>query len=97
MHLIGSIIIGFVVGLVARFLKPGRDPMGFILTTILGIAGAVIATYIGRGLGWYGPEDGAGFIASVVGAFLVLGAYSLITRGSTRGTGITSDRDRWAA
>lgn len=96
MHLIGSIIIGFVVGLVARFLMPGRDPMGFIWTTVLGIIGSVVATYIGRGLGWYAADDGAGFIASIVGALIVLGCYHLIRRRSS-GSAITSDRDRWAA
>jgi len=95
MHLIGSIIIGFVIGLIARFLMPGRDPMGFILTTILGIIGSVVATYIGRGLGWYGPDDGAGFIASVVGALIVLGCYHLVTRRSR--TALPGNRDRWAA
>ncbi len=72
MDLIWTIIIGFIVGLVARFLMPGRDPMGFVFTTILGIVGAVIAQYLGRALGWYGPEDPAGFLASVVGAMILL-------------------------
>ena len=72
MDLIWTIIIGFIVGLVARFLMPGRDPMGFVFTTILGIVGAVIAQYLGRALGWYGAEDPAGFLASVVGAMVLL-------------------------
>lgn len=72
MELLWTIIIGFVVGLIARFLMPGRDPMGFIFTTLLGIVGAVLAQYLGRALGWYGEQDPAGFIASVVGAMIVL-------------------------
>jgi uncharacterized membrane protein YeaQ/YmgE (transglycosylase-associated protein family) len=67
------IIIGFVAGLIARFLAPGlNNPAGFILTTILGIAGAFVATAIGQAVGWYGPDQGAGLIASVVGAVVVL-------------------------
>jgi uncharacterized membrane protein YeaQ/YmgE (transglycosylase-associated protein family) len=67
------IIIGFVAGLIARFLAPGPNkPAGFILTTILGIVGAFVATWIGQAVGWYGPEQGAGLIASVVGAVIVL-------------------------
>jgi uncharacterized membrane protein YeaQ/YmgE (transglycosylase-associated protein family) len=67
------IIIGFVAGLIARFLAPGpNNPAGFILTTILGIVGAFVATWIGQAIGWYGPQQGAGLIASVVGAVVVL-------------------------
>ena len=72
MELVWTIIIGFVVGLVARFLMPGRDPMGFVFTTLLGIVGAVVAQFLGRSLGWYGAEDPAGFIASVIGAMALL-------------------------
>ncbi|RZA05333.1 MAG: GlsB/YeaQ/YmgE family stress response membrane protein [Proteobacteria bacterium] len=72
MGLIWTIIIGFIVGIVARFLMPGRDPMGFVFTTILGIVGAVLAAFLGRSLGWYGEGDPAGFLASVVGAMIVL-------------------------
>jgi uncharacterized membrane protein YeaQ/YmgE (transglycosylase-associated protein family) len=73
MNIVWMIIIGFVAGLVARFLAPGpNNPAGFILTTLLGIAGAFIATFIGQAVGWYGPDQGAGLIASVVGAVVVL-------------------------
>jgi uncharacterized membrane protein YeaQ/YmgE (transglycosylase-associated protein family) len=73
MHILWIIIIGFVAGLIARFLAPGpNNPAGFILTTVLGIVGAFIATFIGQAVGWYGPEQGAGLIASVVGAVVVL-------------------------
>ncbi|ASD63843.1 GlsB/YeaQ/YmgE family stress response membrane protein [Bdellovibrio bacteriovorus] len=72
MHIIWTIIIGFIVGLVAKFLMPGKDRGGFILTTILGIIGAVVGTYVGSALGWYQEGEGAGFIASVLGAMIVL-------------------------
>jgi uncharacterized membrane protein YeaQ/YmgE (transglycosylase-associated protein family) len=80
MHLIWTIIIGFVAGLVARALMPGDNPMGFILTTLLGIAGSLVATYAGQAMGWYTAGTGAGFIASVVGALIVLFVYGLIAR-----------------
>jgi uncharacterized membrane protein YeaQ/YmgE (transglycosylase-associated protein family) len=80
--IIWTIIIGFIVGLVAKFLMPGRDPGGFIITTILGIIGAVVATYLGQAVGWYGPGQGAGFIASIVGAVIVLFIYRMVARRS---------------
>lgn len=73
MHIIGIILIGFVAGLIARFLAPGvNNPAGFILTTLLGIAGAFIATFIGQAIGWYGPNEGAHFLGAVVGAVVIL-------------------------
>jgi uncharacterized membrane protein YeaQ/YmgE (transglycosylase-associated protein family) len=73
MHIIGAIVIGFLAGLLARILSPGHNnPSGFILTTVLGIVGALVATYLGQAIGWYGPGDGAGFIGAVVGAVIVL-------------------------
>src|SRR5215204_6090219 len=73
MGLIWTIIIGFVAGIIAKFLHPGpNEPSGFILTTILGIIGAVVATYLGQALGWYQPGEGAGLIGAVVGALIVL-------------------------
>lgn len=80
MHFIWSILIGFIVGLVARALMPGPNPMGFILTTILGVVGALVATFVGQGLGWYAEGSGAGFIASVVGAMVLLFIYGLVSR-----------------
>jgi uncharacterized membrane protein YeaQ/YmgE (transglycosylase-associated protein family) len=71
--IIWIIIVGFVAGLIARWLSPGpNEPSGFILTTVLGIAGAFIATFIGQSIGWYRADQGAGFIAATVGAVLVL-------------------------
>ena len=81
MHLIWTIIIGFIIGAVAQFLMPGKDPGGVIITTLLGIGGAFVANWIGGALGFYQPGDAAGFIASVLGAVLLLYAYRL-TRGS---------------
>jgi len=73
MSIVWIIIIGFVAGLIARFLSPGpNSPSGFILTTVLGIVGAFIATFIGQAVGWYRPDQGAGFIAATVGAVVVL-------------------------
>ena len=76
------IVIGGVAGAIAKLLMPGRDPGGCIITILLGIAGALVAGWLGRLIGWYGPNDqGAGFIAAVVGAFILLALYRLIARG----------------
>jgi uncharacterized membrane protein YeaQ/YmgE (transglycosylase-associated protein family) len=73
MHIIWIIVVGFVAGLIARFLSPGPNkPTGFLLTTVLGIAGAFLATFIGQSIGWYQADQGAGFIAATIGAVLVL-------------------------
>ena len=84
LHLIGTIIIGFLAGVVAKLLTPGRDPGGFIVTTILGIVGAFVATYLGQAVGWYRADEGAGFIGAVVGAIIVLAIYHFIQRRSAR-------------
>ncbi|WP_181699035.1 GlsB/YeaQ/YmgE family stress response membrane protein [Chthonobacter albigriseus] len=79
MSIIWTIIIGFIAGVIAKFLTPGRnEPSGFILTTILGIIGAFVATYLGQALGWYGPNDGAGLIGAIVGAVIVLVIWGMI-------------------
>ena len=79
-----TIIIGFVAGLVAKMFMGGKnDPSGFIMTAILGIVGAFVAKFIGEAVGWYSAGDSAGFIASVVGAMIVLFAYHMVTRGSS--------------
>jgi uncharacterized membrane protein YeaQ/YmgE (transglycosylase-associated protein family) len=77
MSILVTIIIGLVVGLIAKALMPGRDPGGFIITTLLGIAGAFVAHYIGRASGWYAEGEPAGFLASVVGAVILLALYRL--------------------
>ena len=83
MHVIGFIIIGFLAGIVAKLLTPGRDPGGFIVTTLLGIAGSLVATYLGQAIGWYRADEGAGFIGAVVGAVIVLAVYHAVTRRSS--------------
>jgi uncharacterized membrane protein YeaQ/YmgE (transglycosylase-associated protein family) len=80
MHILGTIIIGFIAGVIAKLLMPGRDPGGFIITTLLGIAGAFVAKYIGVAMGYYRPEDSTGFIASVVGAIIILAIFHLFRR-----------------
>lgn len=73
MTIIWTIIIGFIAGVIAKFLHPGpNEPQGFILTTLLGIAGAFVATYLGQALGWYRADESAGLIGAVIGAILVL-------------------------
>ncbi len=81
--LIGAIIIGFFAGLIARAIHPGDDKAGFIVTTIVGIVGALVATYLGRAMGWYADGEAAGFIMSVVGAIVVLFIYNMVARKKT--------------
>lgn len=79
---IGAIIIGLLAGLVAKLIMPGRDPGGVIVTILLGIAGALVATYLGQAVGWYGPDQSAGFIGAVVGAIIILFGYRMFLRRS---------------
>lgn len=78
MGILWTILIGLVVGAIAKLIMPGRDPGGFIITILLGIAGAFIATFLGRSMGWYAEGEAAGWIASVVGAILLLLVYRMI-------------------
>lgn len=81
MGIIWTIIIGFVAGIIAKFIMPGdNEPSGFILTTLLGVIGAFVATYLGQALGWYGPGEGAGLIGAAVGAIVVLLAWGIVRR-----------------
>jgi uncharacterized membrane protein YeaQ/YmgE (transglycosylase-associated protein family) len=75
---IGWIIFGLIVGAIAKFLMPGRDPGGFIVTMLLGIAGALVGGFLGRAAGWYGPNDPAGFLMSLFGAIVLLVLYRVI-------------------
>jgi len=80
MHILWSLIVGLVVGAIAKLLMPGKDPGGIFVTALLGIGGAMLAAFIGRSLGFYRAGDvGPGVIASIVGAMLLLGIYRLIT------------------
>jgi uncharacterized membrane protein YeaQ/YmgE (transglycosylase-associated protein family) len=80
---IGWIIFGLIVGIVAKLLMPGRDPGGFIVTALLGVAGALFGGWLGRALGWYGPADSAGFFMSLIGAVVLLFLYRTFTRRRT--------------
>ena len=80
MSLIWTLIVGVVVGAIAKLLMPGRDPGGFFITMLLGIAGAFVGTFLGRALGLYEADQTAGFIASIVGAVVLLAIYRMFTR-----------------
>lgn len=79
MDIIYTILIGLVVGIIAKILMPGKDPGGFIITTLIGIAGAVLARFIGQAMNWYTAGESAGFIASIVGAIILLLLYRALT------------------
>jgi uncharacterized membrane protein YeaQ/YmgE (transglycosylase-associated protein family) len=79
--ILGWVVFGIVVGIIAKLLHPGKDPGGFVVTVVLGIAGAVVGGYIGRAIGLYGPNQGAGLIVSVLGAILLLTIYRMATKG----------------
>lgn len=81
MGILWTIIIGFIVGLVARLIKPGNDSMGFIMTTLLGVVGALVGGYLGRVFGIYAPDEPAGFIGATVGAILVLAVVKSVMGG----------------
>lgn len=85
MGIIWTIIIGLIAGVIAKFIMPGssNEPSGFILTAILGIAGAFVASYLGQALGWYAPGQGAGLIGAIVGAIIVLFVWGLIAKRRT--------------
>lgn len=83
MSFLWMLLIGLIVGAIAKFLMPGKDPGGFIVTILIGIVGALVAGFLGRSLGWYTEGQPAGFLASVVGAILLLMVYRLFTKGRT--------------
>lgn len=81
MSIIWTIIIGFAAGVIAKFLMPGKnEPQGFVLTAILGIVGAFVASWLGQAIGWYGPDQGAGLVGAVVGAVIVLAVWGMISK-----------------
>jgi len=81
MGIIWTIVIGFVAGVIAKFIMPGRnEPSGFVLTTILGIVGAFVASYLGRAMGWYAPGEGAGLIGAVIGAIVVHAIWAAVAK-----------------
>jgi len=84
MSILWTIIIGFIAGVLAKLLMPGRDPGGFIITILLGIAGAFVATFLGQSLGWYRAGEGAGLIGSIIGAVVILAIYRMVARPGHR-------------
>jgi uncharacterized membrane protein YeaQ/YmgE (transglycosylase-associated protein family) len=86
MHWLWTIIIGLIVGAVAKLLMPGKDPGGFIITMLLGIAGSLVGTWLGRAVGWYREGESAGFIMSVIVAIILLAIYHLVRRRTARTT-----------
>jgi len=78
--ILGWIVIGLLAGGIAKLLMPGKDPGGCIITVLLGVAGALLAGFVGKSLGWYQSNEGAGFIAAIIGAFVLLAIYRLISR-----------------
>jgi uncharacterized membrane protein YeaQ/YmgE (transglycosylase-associated protein family) len=80
MGVIGWIVFGLIVGAIAKLVMPGRDPGGWIVTIVLGIAGALLGGFLGRAVGWYGPNDAAGFLMSLLGAIVLLVLYRLTLR-----------------
>ena len=87
MGVISMIVIGLIVGAIAKLLMPGDDPGGVIITILLGIAGSVVAGFLGRAAGWYAPGEPVGFIASIIGAIILLAIYRFIVGRSTSGRG----------
>ena len=86
MGILWTLVIGFLAGVIAKFLHPGpNEPSGFIVTTLLGIAGAFVATYLGQAIGWYRPGEGAGLIGAVVGAVIVLVIWGMFAPRNVRG------------
>ena len=84
LHLLWMCVIGLVAGAVAKFIMPGKDPGGIVITMLLGIAGSLVAGFLGRALGWYQAGEGAGLIMSVVGAILLLVVYRILKKGTAR-------------
>jgi uncharacterized membrane protein YeaQ/YmgE (transglycosylase-associated protein family) len=87
MSIVWTIIIGFIVGVIAKFLMPGKnEPSGFVLTTLLGIVGAFVATFLGQAVGFYRPGESSGFIGALVGAIIVLWVWGIIVKRKQTGT-----------
>ena len=84
MGIIWTIIIGFIAGVIAKFIMPGdKEPKGFVLTTVLGIIGAFVASYLGQALGWYAPGQGAGLIGAIVGSIIILFVWHMVANRQT--------------
>ena len=83
MGVIGWIVFGLIVGAIAKLVMPGRDPGGIVVTMVLGIAGALLGGWIGQALGWYGPDQGAGYLMSIAGAIILLALYRMVVARRT--------------
>lgn len=83
LSLLWAAIIGLIAGAIAKFIMPGRDPGGIFVTMLIGVAGALLMSFIGRQLGWYGDGEGAGFLAAIVGAVILLALYRLVNKNRT--------------
>ena len=83
MGVIGWIVFGLIVGVIAKLVMPGRDPGGIVVTMVLGIAGALLGGWIGQALGWYGPDQGAGYLMSIAGAIILLALYRMVVARRT--------------
>jgi uncharacterized membrane protein YeaQ/YmgE (transglycosylase-associated protein family) len=81
MSFIVAIVMGLVIGAIAKFIMPGRDPGGIVVTCLIGIVGSMVATFLGQRLGWYGNGESAGFIGGIVGAVILLAIYRLLISG----------------
>jgi uncharacterized membrane protein YeaQ/YmgE (transglycosylase-associated protein family) len=86
--ILGWIFFGLVVGALAKLFHPGKDPGGILVTIALGIAGAVLAGFLGRAVGWYGPDDGAGYLTSIAGAIVILAIYTAVVKRKQLGPSI---------
>lgn len=87
LHLLGTLFVGLIVGLIARAVLPGKNSMGWIMTIVLGIAGSFAARFVGQAMGWYGEGQPAGWIASIVGALVLLVIYERIVKSKGEGSG----------
>lgn len=83
MNILASIIIGLIVGAIAKLLMPGRDPGGWVISILLGLGGSLLAGWLGRAMGWYAPGEPAGFIFSILGAILILLGYRAVSKSRT--------------
>lgn len=88
MNILGTLLIGLIIGIIAKLLMPGKDPGGWVIAIVLGLAGSFLAGFLGRSMGWYADGESAGFIFSVVGAMLLLFIWRAVTKNKTRSASV---------